>query len=47
MIFFGKIIASLVWVFWIMSISSVEGQDTMKERLGVGVPKSEYNPTYS
>ena len=47
MIMVGKIIVSIIWVFWMMAMSSVEGQDPMKERLGVGVPKSEYNPTYS
>ena len=43
MIMFGKIVASLVWVFWIMAMSSVEGNpsDTAV------IVKEEYNPTYS
>jgi len=47
MIMIGKLVVSLIWVFWMMAMSSVEGQDPMKEKLGVGAPKSEYNPTYS
>jgi len=47
MIMVGKIIISIIWVFWMMAMSSVEGQDPMKEKLGVGAPKSEYKPTYS
>ena len=27
MIMIGKIIISLVWVFWILAMSTVEGQD--------------------
>ena len=47
MIMVGKLVVSLIWVFWMMALSPAEGQDPMKKRLGVGVPKSEYNPTYS
>ena len=47
MIMIGKLVVSLIWVFWMMALSPAEGQDPMKKRLGVGVPKSEYNPTYS
>ena len=28
MIMIGKIIISLVWVFWILAMSTVEGQDS-------------------
>ena len=47
MIMVGKLVVSLIWVFWMMALSPAEGQDPMKEKLGVGLPKSEYNPTYS
>jgi len=47
MIMVGKLVVSLIWIFWMMALSPAEGQDPMKEKLGVGVPKSEYNPTYS
>jgi general L-amino acid transport system substrate-binding protein len=47
MIMMGKLVVSLIWVFWMMALSPAEGQDPMKEKLGVGIPKSEYNPTYS
>ena len=47
MIMMGKLVVSLIWVFWMMALSPAEGQDPMKEKLGVGAPKSEYIPTYS
>ena len=46
MIMVGKIIAALVWAFWIMAMSTAEGnpadQDTISEPV-----KKEYSPTYS
>ena len=47
MIMVGKLVVSLIWVFWMMALSPAEGQDPMKEKLGVGAPKSEYVPTYN
>jgi len=47
MIMVGKVIVSIIWAFWMMAMSTAEGKDPMKEKLGVGAPKSEYNPTYS
>ena len=45
MIMVGKLVVSLIWVFWMMALSPAEVQDPMKEKLGVGAPKSEYVPT--
>ena len=47
MIMMGKVVVSIIWAFWMMAMSTAEGQDPMKEKLVVGVPKSEYKPTYS
>ena len=41
MIMMGKLVVSLIWVFWMMAVSTVEGQDPMKEKIGVGIKKSE------
>ena len=38
MIMVGKVIVSIIWAFWMMAMSTAEGQDPMKEKLGVGVP---------
>ena len=49
MIMVGKIVVSIIWVFWMMAMSSVEGNPS---DTGIIVPeplplKEEYIPTYS
>jgi len=50
MIMVGKVVVSLIWIFWIIVIdSTAEGQETNvrpHEQIEE-IPKSEYNPTYS
>jgi len=49
MIMIGKVIASLIWVFWMMAMSSAEGQvigdNSTYEVLSSNF--TEYTPTYS
>jgi len=40
MIMLGKIIAALIWAFWMMAMSTAEGQPLADN-------ETEYNPTYS
>jgi len=46
MIMVGKVIASLVWIFWMMAMSPAEGNPTDLSE-PVVVIQEEYNPTYS
>jgi len=46
MIMVGKVVVSLIWVFWMMAMSSAEGNPTDLTE-PVVVIKEEYNPTYS
>ena len=52
MIMVGKVLIALVWSFWMMAMSTVEGQMTLEERLSLtlslvmdkeNIPKPEYN----
>ena len=46
MIMIGKVVISLIWAFWMMAMSSAEGNPTDKSE-PVVVIKEEYNPTYN
>ena len=46
MIMVGKVIISLVWAFWMMAMSTAEGNPA--DQVVISEPvKEEYNPTYS
>ena len=47
MIMVGKVIASLIWVFWIFAIDSTAEGNPSDSTESVVVIKEEYNPTYS
>jgi len=46
MIMIGKVVVSLIWAFWMMAMSTAEGNPTDLSE-PVVVIKEEYNPTYS
>ena len=46
MIMVGKVVVSIIWVFWMMAMSSAEGNPSDLTE-PVVVIKEEYNPTYS
>jgi len=46
MIMVGKLVVSLIWAFWMMAMSTAEGNPADLTE-PVVVIKEEYNPTYS
>ena len=48
MIMVGKLIVSIIWAFWMMAMSTAEGNPAdLVISEPVVVIKEEYNPTYS